>query len=116
MKFLIDAQLPRQLCDWLRQQGHDVLHTLDLPEANRTSDSEIVATASSQARVVVTKDNDFVQSYLVRAEPTLLMISTGNISNQELELLFQQSLPKIVLAFEGHRFVEISRSELIVHE
>lgn len=30
MKFLIDAQLPKRLCDWLRAKGYDALHTLDL--------------------------------------------------------------------------------------
>ncbi len=34
MKFLVDAQLPRWLANKLRDQGHDVLHTLDLPESN----------------------------------------------------------------------------------
>ncbi len=34
MKFLVDAQLPRRLCIWLRQQGHDAVHTLDLDSGN----------------------------------------------------------------------------------
>jgi predicted nuclease of predicted toxin-antitoxin system len=53
MKFLVDAQLPRQLCVWLSQQGEDVLHTLDLPNGNRTSDREITAIAKAQDRIVV---------------------------------------------------------------
>lgn len=40
MKFLVDAQLPRHLSHWLKQRGHDSLHTLDLPDGNRTSDLE----------------------------------------------------------------------------
>ncbi len=31
MKFLVDAQLPVKLKDWLEEQGHDSLHTNDLP-------------------------------------------------------------------------------------
>lgn len=34
MKFLIDAQLPRRMCAWIGEAGHDVLHTLDLPAGN----------------------------------------------------------------------------------
>jgi len=41
MKFLIDAQLPRQLADLLGEEGHDVLDSLDLPEGNRTSNNRI---------------------------------------------------------------------------
>ncbi len=32
MKFLVDAQLPVKLCEWLRWKGHDVLHTSALPD------------------------------------------------------------------------------------
>lgn len=39
MTFLIDAQLPKRLCAWLREAGHDVMHTLDLPLGNRTPDT-----------------------------------------------------------------------------
>lgn len=33
MKFIIDAQLPYRLKDWLIAQGFDAIHTRDLPEA-----------------------------------------------------------------------------------
>jgi len=42
MKFLIDAQLPKRLCDWLRAKGYDALHTLDLNLGNRTPDATSV--------------------------------------------------------------------------
>jgi predicted nuclease of predicted toxin-antitoxin system len=56
MKFLVDAQLPRRMALWLRERGHDALHTLDLPDANRTTDAEIVELAIRDSRVVVTKE------------------------------------------------------------
>jgi predicted nuclease of predicted toxin-antitoxin system len=31
MKFIVDAQLPERLKIWLIEQGHDVIHTNDLP-------------------------------------------------------------------------------------
>jgi len=31
MKFLVDAQLPKRLAQWLNEAGHDTVHTLDLP-------------------------------------------------------------------------------------
>ena len=55
MKFLIDAQLPRRFADWLAGAGHDVLHTLDLPLKNQTSDAEIIARAKQDGRIVVSK-------------------------------------------------------------
>lgn len=60
MKFLIDAQLPRRFCSWLAAAGHDATHTLDLPQRNRTTDSEILDLAEQENRIVVTKDDDSI--------------------------------------------------------
>jgi predicted nuclease of predicted toxin-antitoxin system len=117
MKFLVDAHLPRRLAVHLCEAGHDALHTLDLPNQNRTSDKELIAIADRDQRVVVTKDADFVQSYaLMRRPKRLLLISTGNITNKELEDLIIPNLPRLVTALETHHFVELSRNLLIVHD
>ena len=116
MKLLIDAQLPKRFAAWLTKAGHDIRHTLDLPLGNRTTDSEIIACASREARIVVSKDNDFVQSFLITGQPSLLLISTGNITNAELDKLIQTNLPRIETAFDVHRFVEITRDDLVIHE
>ena len=116
MKFLVDAQLPRRFANWLKEAGHDALHTLDLPKKNHTSDSELIARAKQEGRIVISKDADFVQSFLVTGEPLLLLISTGNISNAELEKILRDNLSAIVTAFASGRFVEITREALVVHE
>jgi predicted nuclease of predicted toxin-antitoxin system len=73
MKFVIDAQLPRRLGRRLHATGHDALHTLDLPDGNRTSDAEILRVADEEDRVVVTKDADFVSSFLLLGRPRRLL-------------------------------------------
>ena len=115
MKFLIDAQLPRRLGGWLRERGHDALHTLDLPLGNRTPDSDVVAFAIRDDRIVVTKDSDFVRTFVLTGQPALLLISTGNVNNVELELLLHRNLSAVERAFADCRYVEITRSMLIVH-
>ena len=65
MKFLVDAQLPRRFANWLNEAGHDVLHTLDLPQKNLTPDNKLIAHATQEDRIVISKDTDFVQSFLV---------------------------------------------------
>lgn len=117
MKFLVDAQLPRRMCAWFAAAGHDALHTLDLPEGNRTSDLEVITVALREDRVVVTKDDDFVESFLVRGQPErLLLVATGNIANNELETLVRENMATVALAFENARFVELGRNELLIHE
>ena len=93
MKFLVDAQLPRRFCQWLLESGHDAVHTLDLALGNRTPDSEIIRIADAEERIVVTKDDDFVQSFLLRNQPKrLMLVATGNIGNAELNQLILKVL------------------------
>lgn len=116
MKFLIDAQLPRRLADWLKLQGHDALHTLDLPRANRSSDIAVIQRAEADQRTVVTKDADFVDSFQLRNEPSsLLLISTGNISNDALVALWEKHLATILQAAESSRFVELTATAVVIH-
>lgn len=116
MKFLIDAQLPRRLAHELTQAGFEATHTLDLPDGNRTTDQALINLSITQQAVLVTKDSDFVQSFLLRHEPQkLLLISTGNIGNDELITLFEDNITKLVDAFETFDFVELNRVNLICH-
>ncbi len=116
MKFLVDAHLPLRLARWLRAEGHEAVHTRDLPVGNRTEDNAINELSLREQRVVVTKDEDFVDLFLLRHEPyKLLLVATGNISNKELELIFQKNLEAIVEAFEICDFVELDRTALICH-
>jgi predicted nuclease of predicted toxin-antitoxin system len=69
MNFLVDAHLPRRFVFYLRQVGHDAIHTLDLPNANRTSDADIIQMAIQEQRIVITKDADFVDSHLLQGRP-----------------------------------------------
>jgi len=67
--------------------------------------------------VKVTKDADFVQSFLLRNTPErLLLIASGNVGNAELERLLAIALPAIVDAFERARYVELTKNSLIIHE
>ncbi len=116
MKFIVDAQLPRRLARELAAFGHDAVHTLDLSAGNRTQDKEIIALAIREDRIVVTKDNDFVTSFLLQGAPTkLLLISTGNISNDDLSKLLAANLTTLENAFAKHGFVELSASTIAIH-
>ena len=46
--------------------------------------------------------------------PTLLFVTTGNISNDELLALFRGNLPAITAALAVHAFVEIDRTGITV--
>jgi predicted nuclease of predicted toxin-antitoxin system len=48
-------------------------------------------------------------------EVKLLLVSTGNIKNAELEVLFLASLAEIVAGFQHFDFLEITRKAVISH-
>ena len=65
---------------------------------------------------MVTKDADFVSSFIVSHIPyTLLVISTGNISNADLEALLLAQLPALEVALASNDYLELTRSTLIIH-
>lgn len=116
MRFLVDAQLPRRLAKALTHLGHDTIHTLDLPDRNATTDREVLAVVDREDRIVVTKDNDFRDSYLLRGQPArLLHVTTGNITNAALLELVQRHLSEIEQALERSRYVELTADSLVVH-
>jgi predicted nuclease of predicted toxin-antitoxin system len=116
MRFLVDAHLPRRLANRLKELDHDVLHTLELPDGNRTTDRRINEISMLEQRVVITKDADFVNTFLLSKVPyKLLLVSTGNIGNHELEQLFIRHLTAIIIALETYNYVEITRTSLIRH-
>jgi len=116
MKFIFDAQLPRKRSFLFKYKGHNSIHTLDLPNKNKTTDSDINRISISEKRVVVSKDLDFVESLLISNKPyKLLYVSTGNINNKELQDIFAKNLDQIVVYLEKNRLVELTNENIIVH-
>lgn len=116
MKFLIDAQLPRRLAYLFQEEGYEAKHTSDLPDGNRTKDADLIRLSRLESMVLVTKDRGFADDLLLgRGVYKLLLVSTGNISNEELLALFRVHLHHIVSLLQEHRFVELSRQLLVVH-
>jgi predicted nuclease of predicted toxin-antitoxin system len=115
MKFLVDAHLPRRMVRWLSDAGYDALHTLDLPNGNRTTDDQLSDWANREQRIAVSKDADFVDGHLLRGRPArLLLISTGNLHNRELEALFVPLIPDVVREFQVSNFLELGPTGLVI--
>ena len=114
MKFLVDAQLPYGIALFLRDKGFDALHTNDLPDKERTKDSQIRSIAMAESRIVITKDYDFVDSFILKKMPEkLLIITTGNIKNKQLFNLWRSNWELIILLFETCNLIELSNNDVI---
>jgi predicted nuclease of predicted toxin-antitoxin system len=117
VKFLVDAQLPPRLARALVEAGHDAVHTVDLPEGNRSKDRAVAEAADADDRVLVTKDGDFRGGHRLRGSPRrLLIVTTGNIGNDELLGLFSVHLDLLVSALESARMVELGEDSVEMFE
>lgn len=111
MKFIVDAQLPWRLKLWLAEKGLDVIHTEDLPERNKTHDIEIANLANTGNRILISKDGDFLKLKILQNKPRrLLLITTGNISNNDLLDLFARNFEIIAKLFDSFEIVELNNS------
>jgi predicted nuclease of predicted toxin-antitoxin system len=46
----------------------------------------------------------------------LLLVTTGNIKNSELEQIFANNLSTLVDLLQHHDYIEMNRSEIIVYQ
>ena len=117
MKFLVDAQLPPRLARALVAAGHDAVHTLNLPEGNRSTDRTVAEAADADDRVLITKDGHFRDSHRLRASPRRqLIVTTGDVGNVELLAIFARHLDLLVTALESAGMVELGHDSVEVFE
>ena len=67
--------------------------------------------------ILIIKDSDFLDSFYLKNSPQkLLLISTGNIRNTELLVLFQRNILRIIDLFKEYSFVELNSQEISGHD
>ncbi|MEX2411071.1 MAG: DUF5615 family PIN-like protein [Candidatus Paceibacterota bacterium] len=104
------------MSEFLSAREIDSKHTLDLPKKNATPDSEIIRLADEENRIVISKDSDFLDNYILDGSPKkLLIVSTGNINNRDLIRLFEKNLETLKSLFEENSVIEINEEEIQVH-
>ena len=118
MKFLCDVHISYKLVAFLNKAGYDTIHVNDLPFGSETADTEISIMATEHDRIVVTKDKDFFNSYVLKQSPAkLIRLTSGNVSNKTILNIFQ----KWILIFEelnqNYSFcVEINEEGIFIYK
>lgn len=83
MKFLIDKQWPPLLVSWLTEKGYDTIHATALSTGERIADAFICQRSIDEQRVVITKYDDFLTTYLLKKQLYKLIYITGeNMKNR----------------------------------
>ncbi len=100
MNFLVDAQLPPALARWIVGQGHQATHVFDIG-LQTDNDLVIWARARSENTIIISKDEDFVDQWILSAEPVqLVWIRKGNCSNRALLDWLEPLWPDVVRRLE----------------
>ena len=117
MKFLVDVHLPKKLSLLLQWKGYDSLHTLDLPNKNRTKDNQLNQISMKEKRVLISKDLDFIESIILSNKPyKLISVTTGNISNKKLLEIFSENIDIMVQYLKHSKVIEITNDTIIIKD
>ena len=108
MNFLIGAQLPPALARWIAGKGHHATHVFDAG-LQSADDPVIWERARNEDTVIVSKDEDFVDRWLLSDNPVrLIWIRKGNCSNRVLMAWFEPFWPDVSNRLEqGERLIEL---------
>jgi len=108
VNFLVDAQLPPALARWIASQGHQARHVFDI--GLQTADDPVIwERARIENTVIISKDEDFVDQWLLSAAPVrLVWIRKGDCSNRALlawlEPLWADTLKRLE---QGEKLIEL---------
>ncbi len=85
-----------------------------MPNRERTSDSEIINISELEDRIIITKDKDFLDSFLLFNKPKkLVLITSGNIKNKDFFLLFKNNFNIVIELLPKHSLIELNSFEII---
>lgn len=109
MNFIVDAQLPLALADWLKARGHEADHVHDLLTVD-APDQTIWTMAQDQGRIIITKDRDFaIWATDRRSGPQVVWVRLGNATRRALLDWLEPKWPAIEQRLsEDVHLVEVS--------
>lgn len=96
MKFLWDVHISLKASKRLEQLGHESIHVNHILNKWHTKDEEIIQYVDKNDFILISKGQDFRDSFLLGSKPKkLVKISLGNISNHELLEIIERELATI---------------------
>lgn len=118
MRFLCDVHISYKIKKFLLSKDCYCIHINEILEGDRTDDRTIGTYCSRENLILITKDEDFIDSYLLKKSPSkLLKINLGNISTKKLIVLINEALPILENVYSrSHFLVEIHTNKIQIFE
>ena len=118
MKFLLDQDVYGVTAKFLRNAQYDVVAVAELG-LSRAKDTEVLSTAQTQGRILITRDRDYGNLVFVQAHGSgviylRMLPSPANAVHEELTRVIQKysaasrSAAFVVVEANGHRFRKLS--------
>ena len=117
MKFICDVHMPIRLSKFLGTHAVESIHINQVLNGSSTSDQRISEYADQNDYIVITKDTDFRNSYLLNRTPRkLIRVCLGNIANDRLIQRFENQLATIrQMNQEGSFYMEINPDTILLY-
>ena len=114
MKFLIDENLPPDLCEVFLDHGLTAYHVNQLKshKKQKVRDDQLRHLSLFKDYVIVTKDDDFVRSYVHRKVPERMIYVFDIQTRNEVIKHFNLHITKLPELVEKHGFLELNRTEI----
>ena len=118
MRFLCDVHISYKIKKFLKNKDHYCIHINEILSQDRTIDHDIAAYCNEKDLILITKDEDFLDTYLIEHLPRkLIKIHLGNISTNKLIDIIDKAL-LFVKEIENRNYflVEIYKNRIEISE
>jgi predicted nuclease of predicted toxin-antitoxin system len=105
MKFLIYCCVGQLLADWLRQEGHDVVESIEL--GSDPGDRVLLECAAKEARILVTIDTDFGELIFLENFAHTGLIRLPDVPSRERQLVMQDLLTRYKSELEDAAIITV---------
>jgi predicted nuclease of predicted toxin-antitoxin system len=106
MKFLCDVHISLNFVKFLNKIGFEAIHVNSILDGFNSKDSDIAKFADKMDLIIISKDVDFKNDFLIKGSPKkLIKINLGNVSNEEFIEVFEKEIPKIESIAKAESFI-----------
>lgn len=114
MKFLIDENLSPEVSVIFRNSGLEAYHVNELKayKNQRVKDDQLRHLALFKQYIIVTKDDDFVRSYVSRKVPEKMIFIYGMDDKPKLLGRIEECLQELVRLIRNYDFIEVNENEI----
>ena len=114
MKFVVDENLPPALAEILRTHSLNAFHVNEMKarKNQRVIDDQLRRLAIQKGYVIITKDDDFVKSYVSRKVPEKMVYIHGLNKKEPLLSRMKEVALQLSTLLELHDFIEVNEREV----